>query len=365
MASLVDLPTELIDQILLLVAEEDPPSKRFLHEEPSVSLLSFDDHPLKNLALTSRSLCRAARRHLLMSLKTDLDEIPSLLLFVEEQGLQGCVQSLVLFSTFIREIPSGLTAESYEQKINSAAWLRIKAIMDAVNPVSVTFMLPPRVFECILPYEIYLEDEWAFNIPCQTLYLERCPKADVEQSRPTAASERNIFGLRPWRHMTFNEGSSVQAYNTYEYYMKQSPSLLNPKGECKISHHFCSGLLSVDYIAVFPIHRDISLVEVIGKVQSVRSLRVQFAPSASNDVLDNPARLGRCQQSDLWSELRSSYGSVMWYIEFGPNYGCRLKKYTILDRFPGSMEMIKEELGGHEAMGWYLGSDGHSLERSI
>ena len=370
MASLGDLPTELIDQILFLVAEEDPPSKRFLHEEPSVSLLSSDDRPLKNLALMSRSLCQVARHHLFTSLKADLDDIPSLLLFVEEPGLQGRVQSLVLYSTSTHEDRETSTSlfpriahpsESGEQEIQSVTWLRIKAIIDAVDPVSVAFLLPPRMFECILPYELCLEDEWAFNISLQILRLEQCPEENIEHPERTTLLGHNIFDLRQWRHMIFNEGSSVQVYSTYEYFFKRMPSLLNP-ASIEASHYIGSNIFSLDYVGVFPIHGSNFLPDHLGRFDGMRSLRIRFAPSASNDILDNPTRLGRCQRSDLWSELRGSYKTFAEYIRYGLGTSSRLRHFTVLDQFPGSTEMIKEEFRGLEAVGWYLASGGHSLE---
>ena len=229
--------------------------------------------------------------------------------------------------------------------------------MNAIDPMSVTFMLPPAAFQAIVPYAFSLEDEWAFKIPLQILSLRQSPKKQPEVRSGTTISGRNIFGLRPWCHMIFNEGSSVQAYDTYEFFSKCVPSVLHPKGSTFIPPlPFLSDifpqLVSLDYIAVFPIHYAEMSHVLTGCFRKLERLRVRFSPTLSNNVLDDPNLLGRCSRSDLWSELKPTYTGLMKMLR-DTSGSIPLRDFTFLDYSnAGVREIVEDHLKSISLGGW-------------
>ena len=300
--SLLDLPTELLDNILSLVATKEPPSTENLHEEPSLSSLTSSNHPLKNLRRSCQLLRSLSQNNLFSFLKSKIKDIPELISFVRKQELRGRIRSLVLYASTLEEVDS------------ATLWSLVQDAVDAIDPSSVTFMLPPATFEAILPYQLEMEHAWAFNIPLQILRLEQNQERNQQARLTTSGTDHKLFGLRPWVHMTFNEGSSVQAYSTYEFFSKRPPSVFYPKVSEPSFNPFPSvyknilpRIVSLDYIAVFPIDRRVLPYGLFPCLKSLKHLRIRLAPTKSNNVLDNPKILGRCSRSDLWIELRSAY----------------------------------------------------------
>ena len=341
MALLTSLPLELIDHALTFVAAGEPPSKRYIHEEPSVSLLISTYRPLKDLRQTCKILQHLSGGYLFASLKANIGEIPALTSFVQKYSLRGRVQSLMLYLIHSGEeesvsndaLATGKPESSFSELINASTWLQVQAIINAVDPSSVTFLMPPAAFESILPYKLELEDAWSFNIPYQILRLEQQQQAEEQAPARKPRQDRNIFTLRAWRHMIFNEGCSIKAYSTYEYFMKRTPSLLYPK---RARHpvdslEICSQMVSLDYIAVFPIYRGALYHDIVAGFKNLQRVRIQFSPAYGNDVLDNVGRLGRCQRSDLWNELQEAYMQFVRMLENNALWGNSLREFTLLD----------------------------------
>jgi len=371
MASLTNLPLELIHHILSKAAAEDPPSKKFLHEEPSASLLHSVHHPLKDLVQTSRLLHDLSCEYLFTSLKADIRDIARLILFTEKHSLRGRVSSLLLYLGELREerwdpndeLTGNQPPCSLSEPTSTSTWRQIKAVVDVIDPSSLTFMLPPAEYECILPYELDLADEWAFHTPYQLLRLDQGAKEIRHWPVAGSLSDYKIFGLRPWSHITFNEGCSVQAFSTYEFFDKTAPSIMHPKTaiESILPSNVCPSIVSVDHIAVFPICDIVQNWSFLSRFSNLKFLRLQFAPSPSNKLLDDPVRLGKCQRSDLWSELRQAYLEHINALGFqhpwdwdGPS------DFTILDYSnPGINEMLDEEWILSELGDWYPQGKGH------
>ena len=356
MIGLTDLPEELTSHILSLIEAEDPPSKKFLHEEPSVSVLVSDHHPLKDLAQTCRLLHRLSWRALFSTMRVSIEDTDKLIDFSQKYNLRGHAQSMVLYSKDSIKETGGSAADATLD--TASVWSKIQTLMDEIEPFSVTLVLSPAAFDHIVPYKLNLADAWAFRIPYQILHLEQDQKTRSEPSAEPLYDQK-IFTLRPWINMTFNEGSSVPVYSNYEYFHKRTPSLVkNPRSAPKLGESI-DRLTTLTLIAVFPIsHNEIQ--EFLTYLPNLQHLRVRLAPSASNQILDQPRTLGTCQRSDLWTELQSFYSWLINQLMVMNIWTLNLEKLSILD-YPttGFRETINGDWMDQSLVDWHHDGQGH------
>ena len=354
MPSLLDLPPELVEQIISVFAVEEPPSTKSIYEEPSNALLNQDYHPLKDLSCVCQSLRRLCFSSLFSALKVNLEVVTGFLEFIKSSQLVGRVDSLALYTP-----PECLGGRFI--------WPRMVDIIDLINAPSAMIILPPFVFAEILPYGINLRDAWAFGIEYQVLRLE-IPRTSVTPRTPKGIiKDSNIFAMRPWSHCTYNEGSSVEAYSTYEYSLKNTPSVFYPSDRDQFARTISGSLdhiTSIDFIAVFPITHMGSFLRATSGMKSLRRLRTQLTPTPDNDVLDNPSALGKCQRGDLWMELEASYLQLAAFVRSSDESSevlgkqrCPLEEFVILDYIhPGLREFIDGVVGPVLAAEWEFDS---------
>lgn len=322
--SLLNLPTEILQQVIETLGNDGTPSLRNLHEVPSKSpLLSCPNQPLKSLSYTCRRIHCLVSPLLLRCLKADIYDVSSLVSFVHEHPLR--VEHLLLY--YLGNNP-----------LHSSAWPPILAAMDAIDPSSLTLYLSPEGIEDTLYYNIHMEDEWAFDIQYQILHLQQhtgAPRDPGELLQP----DRKILGLRQWSHITFNEGSSVPAYSTYEYFHKSTPTMVLPKVAQRgapwpvtifpeIFDNPLTFLTSFDFIAVFP-YTMLAATLWLSRFPTLKHLRTQLGPDIHSRLLDDPSALGTCQRGDLWAEFEAAYHDLGLNIVQGSLPG--LEKLTILD----------------------------------
>lgn len=350
MPSLLDLPPELVEQIISVFAVEEPPSAKSIYQEPSKALLNQGYHPLKDLSCVCQGLRRLCFSSLFSALKVNLEVVTGFLDFIKSSQLVGRVDSLALYT------PPGCLG-------GRLIWPRMVDIVDLVNAPSLTIIFPPFVFAEILPYGINLRDAWAFGIEYQVLRLE-IPRTPVTPKTPKdIIKDSNVFAMRPWSHCTYNEGSSVEAYSTYEYSLKDKPSVFCPSDRDQFARTIRGSLdhiTSIDFVAVFPINHIWLFLRATSGMKSLRRLRTQLTPTPDNDVLDNPFALGKCQRGDLWMELEASYLQLVGFVRstderykaFGMQR-CPLEEFVILDYVnPGLREFIDGVVGPRMVDGW-------------
>ena len=310
MALLLDLPPELLQQIISFLADEGPLSKRLLHEEPSNALLRSDYHPIKDLSQACgvmRDLCFPS---LFSALKVDISDVDGFLRFSESHNLSNQAVSLLLY----------LDLNTQKESLSDFhIWLPMVRVIDSAMPSVVTALLPTLLLQDIVPYKLYLDDEWLYGIPCQVLQLRMPPdQAASSQTSPEALNSENIFQIREWTHCTFNQGSSINIYSIYEYFSRQIPSVFNPafdpQLQSKMTERGFANLTSFDFIAIFPVDYMDRFNVCMGSMKKLKCLRIQFAPTPCNHVLDNPAAVGKCQPGDLWQEFEECYKSLADYI---------------------------------------------------
>ena len=459
MPSLLDLPLELVEQIISVLSEKKPPSARFLYEDPSESSFRPGLSPLKELSQACRSTRELCFPSLFSAVKVDLDCIGDFMKFSKRHGLSNYADSVLLY------IDPTTFAEKIQHISDHYLWLPTIRVIDLVMPSVMTVVLPPSLFAHILPYQLHLEDQWAFDIPYQVLQLQtgrdlipfahgrvesqfsggarakdwlpiqpeanapsfhesqdtlaledlappegssirpfstassyvafqnssvpnysppgkspqkllpfagasscgtqeettmtsKLARYDNRQSHLPLASAStyhtpkhdmdslNVFRLRPWTRCIFNQGSSVKGYSSYEYFNKSAPSFLYPL----VSQGLCDpfgNITSFDYIAVFPIDHFRQFCNNMACMENLKCLRVQLAPTSSNDILDNQSALGKSQPKDLWQELGSSYATIARTVRVLCDRGdFSIETFSILDYVhPGLCELIDRTAG--------------------
>ena len=348
MASLLNLPLELLEQIISVLTEGETLSTKLLHEEPSDALLQSGYHPLKDFSLACRATRQLCFPSLFSAIKVDINNADEFLRFAETNNLFSRVDSLLLYS--------GLSPQTQDFS-NCNIWLPMVRVLDSASPSVLTVVLTTSLFQKIIPYDLDLSDEWVFRIPCQVLQL-RTPQDQVALSKPSrgALDSQNLFQIREWTHCIFNHGSSINAYSSYEYFLKKTPSIFNPQDYSEVGRKMTEGgfanLTSLDYIAIFPIDHMYSFTQCLGSMKKLKCLRVQFAPTLSNNVLDDPVAMGKCQPGDLWLEFEECYENLTAYIRRTWDAGTiSLEEFISLDYVNPSLRELLDGIVGTILLG--------------
>ncbi|KAK0507034.1 hypothetical protein JMJ35_010492 [Cladonia borealis] len=316
MSSLVDLPAELVLQILSFLTERQPHSIKNLHGEPSETLLQSEYQPVKNLSLTCRRLRTLCLQTLFTNVKLTSTSLglsvfrEQFISFFQDHDLVRGIESVLFY-----QVASDNRDNEHEYRkvpLCTIEW-QILWTISQLNPPAITIMLHPSSFQELMPYDLRESDDWAFQIPYQVLHLSQAtdtPSACVPVDK---SQDKNILNILPWSHCTFNEGSSIRAYSTYQYFQKHVPSIFTPINEQKMRdgvRRTLPYLTSIDYIAIFPfparhMQHFCSFLKVAAP--SLRHLRTRFSPTRGNGALDDKETLGTCERTDLWSELETCY----------------------------------------------------------
>ena len=355
MASLLDLPPELLDQIISVLTEGMPPSEKFLHEEPSDALLQSRYHPLKDLSRACRTTRELCFPSLFSAVRVDLNRVGAFLRFSSSHNLCGQVDSLVLY------LDTDSQAENFS---NCSIWLSVVHVVNSAKPSVMTMLLTASLFEEILPYKLDLTGQWAFSIRYQALQL-RIPQglAQSSQTSQETMESQNVFQIRKWSHCTFNQGSSISGYSSYEYFLQQTPSVFNPQDRDEFGRKMMGGpfenLTCLDYIAIFPIDHMRRFCLSMGSMEKLERLRVQFAPTPSNNVLDNPDAVGKCQPGDLWQEFEACYDTLTEHIYVHWLTGVMsLAEFVSLDYHNPSLRELLDRVVGQNLVYWLSDSVG-------
>ena len=133
----------------------------------------------------------------------------------------------------------------------------------------------------------------------------------------------SILSLRPWHHITVNEGAFLKAYGTYEYFERGPPSLIYSIKDCltprptysasvqRLSQSPLASLRKLTYIAIFPFAHHMDFRELLPQLEE---LDLQLAPTSSvhgRSILNDPHRVGKAELQDCWSELVASYQNLV------------------------------------------------------
>ncbi len=166
-------------------------------------------------------------------------------------------------------------------------------------------------------------------------------------------SNSSIIALRPWTHLSLNDGSFLKAYGTYEYFEHGPPSLIASISQCfQISHRLqttmalestasLSRLRSFTYTGIFPFSHHVNFDGMLSRLEE---LDVRFAPDVESGLLDDKERIGRAQLQDCWQELMDAHLRLANALRtYDGAENCTVKKFTCGDfRIAGIAEELDD-----------------------
>ncbi|KAJ5953176.1 hypothetical protein N7454_000072 [Penicillium verhagenii] len=325
------LPNELLDQIIFYLTTE-PPSLGRLNQAPDRQVAHSQYKPLKHLAQCSYHLLDLVRPRLFAHACLDLKDEPAFQAFITTSDLARYVTSLVAIT------------ENASLDSNDQHWWR--RVLHYLDPSRVTVIAPPTFIGNMLNTRIMDGHSWAFDISLQILQLEHDgPSLPTLPPLPELDDCESLLLARPWTSMSFNESSSLKAYNHYEYFLSRVPSILGEWGSqlkpqesppAQLSA-MLGRLTSFSYTAIFPFYNHVKLVlDSLSLMPNLQRLSVQLAPEEQNHVLEMEQR-GSLDPNDPWTELSTSYSLIGFEIRHNQS----LVEFTSRDF---AFEAIRDEL---------------------
>lgn len=336
-----DLPIEIVERIICFLDSEDP-AVRKMRQEPSWRSSYPGDCPLKNLSLTCWSLRKMLMKRLFRSMIIEcivFDDVSHIAIgrisveefkdFLVKHNLTNNVSSLSLRLGLGQPL----------NRSHSPGFFHIRdvclRIIHCLDLRTLTILAPPS----ILPYLIcgsdwgpVRGDEWAFDAP---LHAINYSQVSTKKSKMVPLNTPEDWDYL-YSHVTLNEGSSIRAYSSYEYFNLATPSIF--AYDC-FQRHICNfwsvNLRSLTYIAIFPISPHVqNFYCQLRHLENLETFSVQFAPSEDSDMLSNPERIGKCQISDLWMEFRLCLLATLSFARnFDLQFKHKIRKLTLLDWF--------------------------------
>ncbi|KAJ5130530.1 uncharacterized protein N7515_006569 [Penicillium bovifimosum] len=309
------LPNELLDQIISHLTTE-PPSLGQLHHPPNLQLTQSPTNDLKHLSQCSQRLLELVRPRLFSHVCLDLYDEADFHSFMTNSNLAPYVNSLV-----------AIASDNSDRRVDPFWWRRVLRYLD---PRHVIVVAPPVFIGKTLATTINDDHTWAFDMPLQILALGReCMSRDSPRL-PDLETCTCLLASRPWTSMTFNESSSLKAYNHYEYFLTRVPSFLTAWGmNVRLGTHVAErpndlsillhGLTSFSYTAVFPFYNHSQLVlDAVSRMDQLRRLDVQLAPCRGNHITELEQR-GSMDPNDPWMELATSYSLIAYTVSNMPS----------------------------------------------
>lgn len=343
------LPNELLDQIIFSLTTEAPSSAR-LHCPPTRCITQSQTRDLKHLAQTSRQFLGLVRPQLFAHACLDLEDEAEFQTFMVRSGLGRYVTSLV-----------ATTVNASFDPVHHGWWRRVLGHLD---PARLTLVAPPTFIGNVLNIQIMDGHSWAFDIELQVLQLERvCSIRDTSQL-PDLKHCDSLLRARPWTSMSFNESSSLKAYNHYEYFLSRVPSVLGEWGIQLAPQRLpplalssmLRGLTSFSYTAVFPFYNHVKLVlDALLLMPHLRTLSMQLAPDEDNHITE-AEQCGSMDPNDPWMELATSYTLIGFEVSRHPGLvEFRSRDFHLEAVTPDLAQILEGTLG---ESGWFSSERG-------
>lgn len=267
--------------------------------------------------------------------KTTLAEFTT---FVSDYRLKQHVKSIVVFTDKAYKMQHIPVIDAHLRKTSNEIW---SPIFDHLDPSRVVVAAPPPTMAGLLDIEILSSDEWAFGMHMHYLEFAQDETICIERSN----SARRVWypaliHRRHWTHLGHNEGSSVAAYSTYEYHLKQPPMIIHQLiARFVRDTDSCSNIRSVSFVGVFPFSSHVAAVlRALKRLRTVMQYEFQISPGPENDLLDSPERLGKAQLSDLWLEFHGSYRMITNFLKLLPGGGRFVSKDCAKPRLKEEVE---------------------------
>jgi hypothetical protein len=281
-----NLPNELLCHIFDYL-NATKPSDFGLSDEPTFALTDSNVANLKSISQVTKgwrnlivpTLFRHAR--LIVSdpeTKRPLlnDHIAPFLDFANRNSLRKYITS---FTLLVRDRKiAHLTNGEYRLSGFSSVW---DCLFEVIDPTELIIVAHPASLGPLTACNVYLTDAWNFDCPCHYLRLQRpalpetgsftnttsfvkshhgSGREDLDESMTGLTVDRSIpnaagldsslaaenpmvqdhdtepweltrakfsplFNIRPWNSLLLNEGSFIRAYATYEFWLRQAPSV--------------------------------------------------------------------------------------------------------------------------------------------
>jgi len=175
----------------------------------------------------------------------------------------------------------------------------------------------------------------------------------------TPAEYSTLFQIRPWSTLLLNEGSFLKAYSTYEFFLKQPPSILPDLVGAEAPPHkalISPTIRDMSYIGIFPMASHFS--GLTKHCPRLDRLYVQLVPR--NDILDNEEKIKQVDTNDLWMERNSCYALLMRELFHDPptdNYQY-LQIFESGDAADADAWHMAVEFVKRAGVGWEVAGDG-------
>ncbi|KAE8386630.1 hypothetical protein BDV23DRAFT_140050 [Aspergillus alliaceus] len=298
------LPNELLGEIISNLSSV-PPSLTKLPKPPSGNIVKSNTRDLKNLSRASSRLLEVIRPQLFSYVCFDLRDVDEFLSFISTFGLARHVTSIVVKGRHSPDDREG------------PFWWR--QVLSCLDPQRITIVAPPSFIGKMMGTQIFEGHSWAFQLPLQILQLEQATRRFDPQRVSYLEKCSSLLETRTWSSMLFNESSSLKAYNHYEYFLFQVPSLFSKWGSLayirprppKLALSLAlNNLTTFQYAAVFPFYNHVKLVlNAVEMMENLRFLSVQLAPSEGDKATEIEQR-GSMDPSDPWMEIATGYSLI-------------------------------------------------------
>ncbi|KAI2866776.1 hypothetical protein CBS12448_1072 [Aspergillus niger] len=344
---LESLPNELLDQIITELSAS-PPSLARVHKPPCMRITTSRTRDLKNLARTSSRVLELVRPHLFAHACFDIKDVADFVSFITSLELGRYVISIVA---------KGMDSPDHR---GDPYWWR--PVLDSLDPLRIIVIAPPQFLAAMLDTRIMDGHSWAFEVPFQVLQLEQNSRVCEPSLLSETKHPASLLETRVWSSFAFNESSSLRAYNHYEYFMFQVPSLFNKWGTVASTQLFSERLdlsrllksfTSFKYTAVFPFYNHVKLVlDAVELMTNLRSLSIQLAPSP-NDKITEMEQRGSMDPSDPWMEIATGYSLIAHTVRKMGALACLVNFHTPDYEFDALRSELSTILGDVlDSSGW-------------
>ncbi|KAF1973795.1 hypothetical protein BU23DRAFT_124141 [Bimuria novae-zelandiae CBS 107.79] len=231
--------------------------------------------------------------------------------FMQQYDLKHHVKNIVVYTDTEYKLRHVATADAPLARAVREIW---DHIFSSLDPARVVIAAPPGTLSGLLDTQMLSTDAWAFDMKMHYIeFSQHDPERSTHRNKGCRPWDNALVHRKPWTHLAYNEGSSVTAYSTYEYHLKQSPkmlylTLLRLAKEVQS----CCNITSFSFVGVFPFSTNMDRVySALKKIPTLRDIQVQLAPGPENDLLSTSKNIGRAQASDLWLEWSRCYDGIV------------------------------------------------------
>lgn len=355
------LPDELKLHIISYLDCAPLSDRRFFDEPNPRALNSLRDQPLKALSLVSRRWHRIIKPLLFHYLVFHLhilddehnewipsraQELPRIRHFLGKFDRRHHVKSLLVCAH--GEIYGSLRADI--ASVSTDFW---SAVFYSIEPASIKVVAPPAALARLAGSGGYFQHAWAFEQSYHVLELRQNVSLTDDGCADPFGTTENLMARRRWCHIGYNEGSSLSAYNLYEYQHYISPCVLRHLLER--ASWDTNTATSLTYVAIFPTSENVlRFARHLALLPTQCHITFQLAPEPTSTILHEPERMKRAQPADLWVELDRTYRVLAGFLVHNRRHKLRPSVKSRDYRWNALVETLDddEHLGALKGHGW-------------